>query len=177
MVTSQVGSPDSRPASMRAAARCGLRRSVERPSRDAGLRTLGCEFDDLGCGTISIYTSDTQGALVDGRSRRADGFCGIETLCQCISDALCIMRHFRDNTVCRMSDRPHVVARSLGQSSEIRLAPTRPGYDNHASSAIGRLPGADPLAQCVGPRCASTSALRLIGGGVGVEGNGEALSA
>ena len=38
------------------------------------------------------------------------------------------------------------------------------------------LPGADPLAQC-GPRCSSTSVLRLIGGGVGVEGNGEALSA
>jgi hypothetical protein len=29
----------------------------------------------------------------------------------------------------------------------------------------------------VGPRCSSTSVLRLIGGGVGVEGNGEALSA
>jgi hypothetical protein len=75
MVTSQVGSPDSRPASMRAAARCGLRRSVERPSRDAGLRTLGCEFDDLGLWHDFDLHVRYAGALVDGRSRRADGFC------------------------------------------------------------------------------------------------------
>ena len=57
-----------------------------------------------GCGTISIYTSDTRGALVDGAIQaRGRVLLWIETLCQCISDALRIMRDFRDNTVCRMS--------------------------------------------------------------------------
>ena len=119
-----------------------------RPETPAFVRSVASLMTS-GCGTISIYTSDTRGALVDGAIQaRGRVLLWIETLCQCISDALRIMRDFRDNTVCRMSDRPHVVARSLGQSSEIRLAPIRPGHDNDASSAIGRLPGADPLAQC-----------------------------
>ena len=119
-----------------------------RPETPAFVRSVA-SLMTLGCGTISIYTSDTRGALVDGRSRaRGRVLLWIETLCQCISDALRIMRDFRDNTVCRMSDRPHVVARSLGQSTEIRLAPIRPCHDNDASSAMVRLPGAYPLAQC-----------------------------
>jgi hypothetical protein len=126
---------------------------------------------------VKAQTSDTRGALVDGRSRRADGFLlWIETLCQCISDALRIMRHFRDNTVCRMSDRPHVVARSLGRavrSGRLLL--------DLAMTTMHRPRSVDCQvlihSRSLGPRCSSTSVLRLIGGGVGVEGNGEALSA
>jgi hypothetical protein len=96
-----------------------------RPETPAFVRSVASLMTS-GCGTIQA---------------RGRVLLWIETLCQCISDALRIMRDFRDNTVYRMSDRPHVVARSLGQSSEIRLAPTRPGHDNDVSSAIGRLPG------------------------------------
>jgi hypothetical protein len=108
-----------------------------RPETPAFVRSVASLMTS-GCGTISIYTSDTRGALVDGAIQaRGRVLLWIETLCQCISDALRIMRDFRDNR-CRMSDRPHVVARSLGQSREIRLALIRPGHDNDASSAIGR---------------------------------------
>ena len=45
-----------------------------RPETPAFVRSVASLMTS-GCGTISIYTSDTRGALVDRRSRRADGFC------------------------------------------------------------------------------------------------------
>ena len=119
-----------------------------RPETPAFVRSVASLMTS-GCGTISIYTSDTRGALVNGRSRRADGFCSG------------LRRSVNASRTPCASCGTSAITRCVGcrivrmwwpgpweQSSEIRLAPTRPGHDNDASSAIGRLPGADPLAQC-----------------------------
>jgi hypothetical protein len=115
--------------------------------------------------------SDTRSALVDGRSRRADGFC---------------------SGLRRSVNASRTPCASCGTSAITRCVRCRivrmwwPGpWDRAvrsgwllldlAMTTMHRPRSVDCQvlihSRSVGPRCSSTS--RLIGGGVGVEGNGE----
>jgi hypothetical protein len=147
-----------------------------RPETPAFVRSVASLMTS-GCGTVSIYTSDTRGALVDGRSRRADGFC---------------------SGLRRSVDASRTPCASCGTSAITRCVGCRivrmwwPGpWDRAlrsgwllfdlAMTTMHRPRWLDCQvlihSRSVSPRRSITSVLRLIGGGVGVEGNGEALSA
>ena len=119
-----------------------------RPETPAFVRSVASLMTS-GCGTISIYTSDTRGALVDGAIQaRGRVLLWIETLCQCISDALRIMRDFRDNRCvgCRIVRMwwPGPWDRAVRSGWLLfDLAMTT----MHRPRSVD-LPGADPLAQC-----------------------------
>jgi hypothetical protein len=147
-----------------------------RPETPAFVRSVASLMTS-GCGTISIYTSDTRGALVDGRSRRADGFCSglrrsvnaSRTPC-----ASCGTSAITRCVGCR-------IVRMWGPGPWDRAVRSGWLLLDLAMTTMHRPRSVDCQvlihSRSVGPRCSSTSVLRLIGGGVGVEGNGEALSA
>ena len=147
-----------------------------RPETPAFVRSVASLMTS-GCGTISIYTSDTRGALVDGRSRRADGFCsGLRrsvnaSRTPCASCGTSAITRCIGCRIVRMLwpgpwDR---AVRSGWLLLDLAMTTMHPPRSVDCQVLIH--------SRSVGPRCSSTSVLGLIGGGVGVKGNGEALSA